>query len=73
MTSSAVLYCKITLELYNEVDTRDISRLTWGFAAGLHANNEYGKCPKLSYTKFADKMSYANSIDPDQTAPEGAV
>ena len=32
-----------------------------------------GKCPKISYTKVADKMSYANSIDPDQTTPEGAV
>ena len=33
----------------------------------------YGNYPKLLYTKVADKMSYANSIDPDQTAPEGAV
>ena len=28
---------------------------------------QYGKCPKLSYTKVANKMTYANSIDPDQT------
>ena len=34
---------------------------------------EYGKCPKISYTKVADKMPYANTADPDQTAPEGAV
>ena len=33
----------------------------------------YGKCPKIAYTKAADKMKYANSTDPDQTAPEGAV
>ena len=33
----------------------------------------YGKCPKISYTKIADKMAYANSVDPDQTAPSGAV
>ena len=33
----------------------------------------YGKCPKISYTKVANKMAYANSADPDQTAPEGAV
>ena len=33
----------------------------------------YGKCPKISYTKVSDKISYANSADPDQTAPEGAV
>ena len=31
-----------------------------------------GKCPKISYTKVSDKMTYANSADPDQT-PEGAV
>ena len=24
-------------------------------------------------TKVSDKMTYANSADPDQTAPEGAV
>ena len=33
----------------------------------------YGKCPKISNTKVSDKMPYANSADPDQTAPEGAV
>ena len=31
------------------------------------------KCPKNSNTKASDKMTYANSVDPDQTAPEGAV
>ena len=33
----------------------------------------YGKCPKISYTKVSDKIAYANSADPDQTAPEGAI
>ena len=33
----------------------------------------YGKCPKNSNTKVSDKMTYANSVDPDQTAPEEAV
>ena len=33
----------------------------------------YGKCSKISNTKVSDKMIYANSADPDQTAPEGAV
>ena len=28
---------------------------------------------KISHTKVSDKMAYANSADPDQTAPEGAV
>ena len=31
------------------------------------------KCPKISYTKIAVKMAYANSAVPDQTAPGGAV
>ena len=35
--------------------------------------NVYGKCPKISNTKVSNKMTYENSADPDQTAPEGAV
>ena len=41
--------------------------------AALKQNVCCGKCPKISYTKVSDKMVYANSADPDQTAPEGAV
>ena len=33
----------------------------------------YGKCPKISFTNLSDKMAYANSADPDQTTPKGAV
>ena len=33
----------------------------------------YSKCPKIWNTKVFDKMTYTNSADPDQTAPEGAV
>ena len=33
----------------------------------------YGKCPVILYTKVSDKVAYANSVDPDQTATEGAV
>ena len=33
----------------------------------------YAKCPKISNTKVSDKMTYANSADPDQAAPSGAV
>ena len=32
-----------------------------------------GKCPKILTTNVSDKMAYANSADPDQTAPAGAV
>ena len=31
----------------------------------------YSKCPKLPYTEDANKVEYANSADPDQSAPEG--
>ena len=27
----------------------------------------YGKCPKISNTKVSDKMTYANSADPEQS------
>ena len=33
----------------------------------------YVKCPIILNTKVSDKMAYANSEDPDQTAPGGAV
>ena len=33
----------------------------------------YGNYPKNSNTKVSDKMTHANSVDPDQTAPSGAV
>ena len=44
----------------------------------IHLNNHsvieleqnYSKCTKISYNKISDKMAYANSADPDQTAPE---
>ena len=42
------------------------------FVIKLFANG-YCKCPKILYTKSSDKMAYTNSIDPDQTAPEGAI
>ena len=41
--------------------------------SNLNPQSTYGKCPKNSNTKVSDKMTYANSADPDQTAPEGAV
>ena len=31
--------------------------------------HEYDKSTKVSYTKVSDKTAYANSADPDQTAP----
>ena len=37
------------------------------------SNKVYDKCPKILNTEVSDKNTYANSADPDQTAPEGAV
>ena len=34
---------------------------------------DYSKCPKIINTKVAGKTTYANNVDPDQTAPKGAV
>ena len=34
---------------------------------------KHSKCPKILYTKVANKMAYANSADPDQTGPSGPV
>ena len=33
----------------------------------------YDKCPKILYSKMSDKLAFANSADPDQTAPKGAA
>ena len=45
----------------------------WPSTASGFFKEGYGKYPKNSNTKGSDKMTYANSVDPDQTAPEGAV
>ena len=37
------------------------------------ALQQYGKCPKISYTKVVYTIAYTNCGDPDQIAPEGAV
>ena len=42
-------------------------------AVNIKKNIYFSICPKISNTKVSDKMTYANSADPDQTAPEGAV
>ena len=34
---------------------------------------KHGKCPDILYTKVSNKMAYANSAHPGQTAPKGAV
>ena len=34
----------------------------------VYSKRYYGKCPKILYTKISDKMAYANSVDPNQTA-----
>ena len=39
----------------------------------LSHTSAYSKCPKNSNIKGFDKMAYANSADPDQTAPQKAV
>ena len=48
------------------------SKFIWIFREST-AGKVYCKCPKISYTKVADKMAYTNRADPDQTVPEGEV
>ena len=39
----------------------------------LRLVHPYCKCPKIWNTNVSDKITHANSADPDQTAPDGAV
>ena len=39
----------------------------------VKGKKDYDKCNKITYTNVSDKIAYANCVDPDQTAPEGAV
>ena len=58
---------------------RMLTLKTWQIRAysiylhGLQHEKTYIECNKIPYTKVSDKTAYANSADPDQTAPEGAV
>ena len=45
----------------------------WRLGQTCVSRQGYSNCPKISYTKNSYKMTYANSADLDQTAPEGAV
>ena len=53
--------------------TRQTTWLTCDMYIYGSCTKMYGKCPKYLNTKISKKMAYANSADPDQTAPEGAV
>ena len=44
-------------------DRLDISEIFLKSKENKINNNEYSKCPKISYTKESDKMAYANSAD----------
>ena len=59
----------VSMDIYSSVFTGALwiakdPRFRW-------TEKAYGKCPKISYTKVSDKISYANSVDSGQT--EGAV
>ena len=34
---------------------------------------DYSKCHRIWYANGFEKLAYANSVDPDQNAPKGAV
>ena len=56
------------LDLHSDV----LPTVLWS-PVNIWVNSVKCKCPKISYTKISDKMAYANSADPNMTAPEGAV
>ena len=63
-------------ETFTLVDDNTSDDTFVGPALGTKIENNcitYDKCLKMSNTKVSDKMTYANSADPDQTAPEGAA
>ena len=66
------IYCGNELMLMRCV-TQNIKICQIHFLKKQNKINKYGKCPKNSNTKASDKMTCANSVNPDQTAPEGAV
>ena len=39
--------------------------------AFIFLNASYGKCPKILKTKVSDKMTYANSADPEEQSDQG--
>ena len=43
---------------------------TWKYN---HSTITTSFCQSHMFFKFSDKMAYANSVDPNQTAPSGAV
>ena len=49
------------MKIYLKVAIRSPSHLIWCYELWLS--------PKISHTEVSDKMAYANSVDPDQTAP----
>ena len=60
----------------NSVDSDQTGSLIWVctvWICHLVRKVKYDNCPKISYTKVSDKMSYTNRAVPDHTAPEGAV
>ena len=57
----------------NRAVSKMVTSLKMKFLCKFLTGFQYSKCPKISYTKCSDKIVYANSVDPNQTAPEGAV
>ena len=61
------------VEPFSEAKTNFTTVSSESVSVPLTLKFEYSKYTKISYTKVFDKMACANSVDPDQTAPEGAV
>ena len=70
------------MSVSNQIKTKQNKKMTTNFFLFHHENilthyqdssTEYGQYPKISFSKASEKMAHANSVDPGQTAPSGAV
>ena len=71
LSLQVILYLSLQVILYFKFSNTLTPHHTWPkIGTSLFY---YSKNPKIPYIKSSDKMAYANSVDPDQNAPEGAV
>ena len=65
------IVCLYQTEFYQYSGNENVNRpIHWKYQFVLCEINSvnYGECPKISHTKVFDKIAYANSTNPDQTA-----
>ena len=59
-----------SIEPYSSLNSVRLSGRSFSFVVPKH---KYGKCPKILYAEVSDKLAFADSADPDQTAPRSSL